>query len=160
MKVSLHEESVRVPMIIKVPGKEPAVCNSFVELLDLYPTISELAGLETSKHLQGKSLVKTLDKPEKKVRDMAFCVTQGGKSYLLRTDKWAYIQYNEDASAGIELFDMVNDPKQYTNLAQNPEYSKVVAGFQKKLKKKLKEVRANDLEISYANDKISKSTRH
>ena len=58
MKVSLHEESVRVPMIIKVPGKKAAVCNSFVELIDLYPTISELAGLKTSKHLQGKSLTK------------------------------------------------------------------------------------------------------
>ncbi len=75
MKVSLHEESVRVPLIIKVPGKKPAVCNSFVELLDLYPTISELAGLKASKHLQGKSLVETLDKPELRVRDMAFSVS-------------------------------------------------------------------------------------
>ena len=149
MKVSLHEESVRVPMIIKVPGKEAAVCNSFVELLDLYPTISELAGLKTSKYLQGKSLVKTLDKPKKKVRALAFCVTQGGKSFLLRTDKWAYIQYNEDASAGMELFDMENDPKQYTNLAQKMEYSKVVADFKKKLKNKLKKIRTNDLGKTY-----------
>src|SRR5690606_21290314 len=57
MKVSLHEESVRVPLIIKVPGMKPAVCHSLVELLDLYPTIAELAGLDTSPHLQGKSLM-------------------------------------------------------------------------------------------------------
>ncbi|MDT0552676.1 sulfatase [Urechidicola vernalis] len=149
MKVSLHEESVRVPMIIKVPGKEPAVCNSFVELLDLYPTISELAGLEYPEEIQGKSLVKTLDKPKHEVRDMAFSVTQGGKTFLLRNKKWAYIQYNEDASAGIELFDMEKDPKQYMNLAMLPEYQKTVQKFQKKLKKKLQEVRTNDLEKTY-----------
>ena len=149
MKVSLHEESVRVPMIIKVPGKKPTVCNSFVELLDLYPTIAELAGLKTSKHIQGKSLTKVLDNPEIEVRDMSFSVSQGGKSFLLRTNKWAYIQYNENASAGIELFDMVNDPKQFENLAKQEKYSKVVALFQKKLKKKLKEIRTNDLNIDY-----------
>ena len=149
MKVSLHEESARVPLIIKVPGKKPAVCHSFTELLDLYPTVAELAGLEYSPHLQGKSLVKTLDHPETRVRDMAFSVSQGGNTFLLRTEKWAYIQYNEDASEGIELFDMENDPKQYTNLALNPEYTDVVDDFKEKLKDKLKEVRTNDLGKRY-----------
>lgn len=149
MKVSLHEESVRVPMIIKVPGKKAAVCNSFTELLDLYPTLTELAGLKASKNIQGKSLVKTLDDSNYKVRDMAFSVTQGGKSFLLRNDKWAYIQYNEDASAGMELFDMQNDVKQYNNLATNPRYASVVREMKEKLKNKLTEVRTNDLEIAY-----------
>lgn len=152
MKVSLHEESVRVPMIIKVPGKKPTVCNSFTELLDLYPTVAELAGLETPAHLQGKSLVKTLDDPEHQVRDMAFSVSQNGKTFLLRNEKWAYIQYNEDAGAGMELFDMQEDPKQFTNLAHDPGYAAVVEDFKDKLKRKLKEVRTNDLEIDYASD--------
>ena len=149
MKVSLHEESVRVPLIIKVPGKKPAVCESFTELLDLYPTVAQLAGLEHSQHLQGKSLAKMLDNPKLKVRDAAFAVTQGGRSFLLRTEKWAYIQYNEDASAGIELFDMENDPKQFTNLAENPAYATVVSDFKKQLKHKLEEVRQNDLGRTY-----------
>lgn len=159
MKVSLHEESVRVPLIIKVPGKKAAVCNSFVELIDLYPTVAELAGLETSPHLQGKSLVKTLDNPKEKVRDMAFSVSQGGRTSLLRTDKWAYIQYNEDASAGIELFDMEKDPKQYTNLAENPEYSDVVAEFKEKMKVKLNEIRTNDLGFDYTKN-ATEDRRH
>jgi len=149
MKVSLHEESVRVPMIIKVPGKKPAVCNSFVELLDLYPTIAELAGIETSKHLQGKSLAKTIENPNHEVRKIAFSVSQGGKTFLLRTEKWAYIQYDEDAKSGIELFDMDNDPKQFTNLADKPAYDQTVSFFQKELRKKLIKVRTNDLGFSY-----------
>ncbi|THV59305.1 DUF4976 domain-containing protein [Flagellimonas alvinocaridis] len=150
MKVSLHEESARVPLIIKVPGKKPAVCHSFVELIDLYPTIASLAGVEYSEHLQGKNLVQLLDDPNEKVRDMAFSVSQGGKTFLLRTDKWAYIQYDEDAASGMELFDMENDPKQYTNLAYHPDYSDVVEDFQQKLKDKLEEVRTNDLRIDYS----------
>lgn len=149
MKVSLHEESVRVPLIIKVPGKKPAVSQSFAELLDLYPTVAELAGLDYSEHLQGKSLVKVLDEPDHKVRDMAFSVSQGGRTFLLRTDRWAYIQYDEDAKSGMELFDMKVDPQQYTNLAYDPDHLEVVEAFQQKLKAKLKEVRTNDLGIDY-----------
>lgn len=149
MKVSLHEESVRVPLIIKVPGKVPAVCNSFAELLDLYPTLAELAGLKASDALQGKSLVTTLDNPTAKVREYAFSVTQGGKSFLIRNHKWAYIQYDEDAGAGMELFDMEHDAKQYNNLAYNPHYAKVVETMKRTLREKLKEVRTNDLDIQY-----------
>ncbi len=152
MKVSLHEESVKIPLVIKVPGKkyaggrgQSAVCNSFIELIDLYPTLAELAGLEYSEHLQGKSLVETLINPKTQVRDMVFTVSQGGKTFGLRTDQYAYIQYDEDAGSGIELFDMVKDPKQFTNLALDPDYADLVAEYQNKLKNKLTEVRTNDL---------------
>ncbi|MFC4094558.1 sulfatase [Euzebyella saccharophila] len=149
MKVSLHEESVQVPLLIKVPGKEPAICHSFTELIDLYPTLAELTDIPYSPHLQGKSLVNTLDNPSSPVREMAFTVSQGGKSFLLRNENWAFIQYDEDAASGIELYDMNKDPQQYTNLALNPAYADTVALFQEKLKKKLTEVRTNDLGIEY-----------
>ena len=149
MKVSLHEESALVPLIIKVPGKQPAICHSLVELLDLYPTVAELAGLKYSPHLQGKSLVKTFDDPNHKVRDMAFSVSLEGEALLVRTEKWSYIQYGEDASGGMELFDMETDPKQYNNLAQIPHYADIVGQMKEKLKRKLKEVRTNDLNIRY-----------
>lgn len=147
MKVSLHEESARVPLIIKMPGKEPGVCHSFAELLDLYPTVAELAGLQPSPSLQGKSLAPTLDDPSAAVRDMAFSVSvyRGTNAFLVRTEKWAYIQYEEDATGGMELFDMEYDPKQYNNLAHNPRYAHVVKEMQERLAGKLKEVRDNDL---------------
>ena len=152
MKVSLHEESIKVPVVIKVPGRkfsvgsgQSAVSSSFTELLDLYPTLAELAGLEYSEHLQGISLVETLKNPELSVRDMAFSVSQRGRTFTIRTNEYAYIQYDEDAGSGMELFDMVKDPKQFTNLALDPNYQDVVLDYQKRLKNKIQEVRTNDL---------------
>jgi iduronate 2-sulfatase len=142
-KVSLHEESALVPLIIRVPGKQPAVCHSFVELLDLYSTLASLCGLDVPSRLQGKDISPMLDDPNHEVRDAAFCVN--GKGFLLREDRWAYIQYGEKAERGIELFDMQNDPKQYTNLAGKPDYEPVVASFKAKLAAKMREVRTNDL---------------
>jgi iduronate 2-sulfatase len=145
-KVSLHEESARVPLIICVPGKKPAVCDSLVELLDLFPTTASLCGLGVPGRLQGEDLSPLFDDPSREVRDAAFDVSPRKRGFLLRTKKWAYIQYREDASKGIELFDMETDPKQYTNLAKNPKYADVVARFKKMMAAKLREVRANDLE--------------
>ncbi|MDZ4849147.1 MAG: sulfatase-like hydrolase/transferase [Pirellulaceae bacterium] len=130
----------------KVPGKQPAVCRSLVELLDLYPTISSLCGLEIPSRLQGKDISSMFDNPTATVRDCAFCVAPSSKGFLLREDRWAFIQYAEDGSKGIELFDMVNDPFQYTNLASKPETADIVQRFQAKLAAKLKAVRDNDLE--------------
>jgi iduronate 2-sulfatase len=144
-KVSLREESAAVPLIISVPGKKPAVCNSLTELIDLYPTVSRLCGLEIPARLQGRDISRMLDDPAHSVRDTAFSVAPSSKGFLLRDDKWAYIQYNEDASGGIELFDMVNDPKQYTNLAASPAHQTVVQDFKTRFAAKMKAVRTNDL---------------
>jgi len=144
-KVSIHEESARVPMIIRYPGKEPAVCESFTELVDLYPTLAEACGLAVPERLQGHSLLAMLDDPNVSVRDTAFCVNGGNNGYMLRDADWAFIQYAENASKGLELYDMNNDPRQLTNLAQDPEYAEVVADFQQRLADKLAEVRDNDL---------------
>lgn len=147
MKVSLKEESSRVPLIVKVPGKAPQVCHSFVELIDLYPTLTELAGLQAVDQIQGKSFAPALDDPDYQAREFAFSVNtwRGTHTFLIRNKKWAFIQYGEAGEEGMELFDMEQDPKQYTNLAQLPAYQKTVEHMQNILREKLQEIRDNDL---------------
>ncbi len=145
-KVSLRDESAGVPLIISVPGKKPAICHSLTELLDLYPTVASLCGLEVQERLQGKDISRMLDDPAHTVRDMAFSVAPARKGFLLREDKWSYIQYGENAAGGIELFDMEKDPGQFDNLAAKPRFASVVARYQAQLAEKLKQVRDNDLE--------------
>ena len=144
-KVSLLDESAGVPLIISVPGKKPAVCNSLVELLDLYPTTAKLCGLDVPDRLQGKDISRMLDDPKHEVRDAAFSVAPMRKGFLLREHDYAYIQYGAKAESGIELFDLKTDPKQYTNLAESKEHQALVASFKAKMTAKLKQVATNDL---------------
>ncbi|MDB4763056.1 sulfatase [Akkermansiaceae bacterium] len=146
-KVSLHDESAAVPLIIRMPGKKPAVCHSLVELLDLYPTLSNLCGLKVPGRLQGKDISEMMTDPAKEVRSAAFSVN--GKGFLLREQDWAYIAYGKNGQGDQELFDMKQDPKQFTNLAKDPKYGQTLARFQKKMAAKLKEVRTNDLGLKY-----------
>ena len=71
------------------------------------------------------------------------------KGFLLRTHEYSYIQYGEDAAGGIELFDIKNDPEQYTNLAHYPEYKFLANAFKFRLAAKLGQVRTNDLDLIY-----------
>ncbi|MEZ6123930.1 MAG: sulfatase [Planctomycetaceae bacterium] len=147
-KVSLRDESSRVPLIICVPGKQPAVCHSLVELIDLFPTTAKLCGLDVPQRIQGQDITAVLDDPNLSVRDAAFSVAPMRKGFLLRENRWAYLQYAEDASAGIELFDCDEDPGQFTNLAGESEHAGRVAEFREMLSRKLSAVRANDLSIT------------
>ena len=144
-KVSLRDESAGVPLIICVPGQQPAVCQSFVELLDLFPTTASLCGLPVSERLQGLDISPLLKDPQKKVRETAFSVAPMRNGFLLRDERFAFIQYGEDAAGGVELFDVVADPKQFTNLASHPEHQSTVQDFQQRLKTKLRAIRTNDL---------------
>ena len=145
-KVSLRDESAGVPLIICVPGKTPAVCHSLVELVDLFPTTASLCGLEVPARLQGKDISRLLDEPSLTVREAAFSVAPMRNGFLLRDDRWAYIQYQEDAAEGIELFDTVEDPEQFHNLADAPQQAARMARFKEMLAEKLIAVRRNDLQ--------------
>ena len=138
MKVSIHEESAQVPLIICVPGKKPAIYHSLAELIDLYPTVSKLCGLKIPGNIQGKDISGMLDDPAVKVRDAAL---SSGKGRLLRTEKWALLDYGKNG----ELYDMEKDPKQYDNLFGDSNYAETLAELKAKLKAKLSEIGKNDL---------------
>ena len=137
-KVSVHEESARVPLIISVPGKRPAVCSSLVELLDLYPSTAALCGLKVPANLQGQNIGGLLDNPNQAVRKAILC---SGKGRLYRDTRWALLDYGKNG----ELYDMANDPKQYKNLYDDPKHAATLATLKQKLKDKLDHVGQNDL---------------
>jgi len=145
-KVSLHDESSGVPLIISVAGKAPAVCNSLVELMDLYPTTAALCGLPVPERLQGEDISALLDDPQAMVRDAAFSVAPMQRGFLLRSADWAYIQHGEDASMGQQLYDMKADPQQFKNLVGEDAHKERVAAFKAQMTAKLAALRDNDLD--------------
>jgi len=147
-KVSLHEESAAVPLIIRKPGGRPGVSRSLVELIDLYPTVSRLCGLDAPARLQGLDLGPILDDPSRTVREAAFSINGPAFHHglLLRDDRWAFIQYGEDVSAGVELYDMEVDPGQHHNLGAAPAQQDRVEAFKARVAQKLREIRSNDLD--------------
>jgi iduronate 2-sulfatase len=68
------------------------------------------------------------------------------EGFLLRTERWAYLQYGEDASRGRELYDLASDPGQYVNLALDPDHAERVAELQSALAARLAAARDCDLD--------------
>ncbi|MCB1095768.1 MAG: sulfatase [Verrucomicrobiae bacterium] len=136
-KMSLHEESTRIPLIVSVPGKQAGETASLAEQIDIYPTLAELAGLNVPEHCQGVSLASLVDKPTAKTRDSIYCIR--GKAQLIRTEQFAFISYGE---GGSELYDMEKDPKQITNLAEDPAHAEVTSEMKRLLEEKQKQISA------------------
>ena len=130
-KRSLWEESVRVPLIISIPGMKNAGAqtDAIVELIDLYPTLAELSGLgsQVPSILQGESLVPLLKSPADSDRTGTAYTITSGNGASLRSDRWRYNRWGEDAKGdNEELYDHDNDPMEYHNLARVPTYSPVL----------------------------------
>ncbi len=122
-KETLWRETTRVPLIVVAPGVTEAgsVSPATVSLLDLYPTLVELAGLETPKHLEGVSLVPLLRDPAAEW-DHAAISTNGFGSHAVSTDRYRFIRYSDGAE---ELYDLAADPNEWYNLANDPKLNSV-----------------------------------
>lgn len=115
-KWTLFEEATRVPLIICAPGIKPGVSPEPVELVDLYPTLSELCGLKPPAHLQGTSLVPALSDPGKPRDRAALTVLSDDKKvegHSIRTTRHRYTEWSDGTR---ELYDHQTDPFEQTNL--------------------------------------------
>jgi uncharacterized sulfatase len=125
-KMSLFEKSARVPLVIAAPGARGngRAASGVVELLDLYRTLADLAGLTPAAEIEGQSLRPMLDDPRATVKQRAFTKVRDG--YAVRTARWRYIEWSAGA-AGRQLYDMERDPSETRNLASDPAHAGDVA---------------------------------
>jgi uncharacterized sulfatase len=139
MKQSLFERSARTPMIVAGPGVSRGASRRVVELLDLYPTLADLAGLPAPPGLHGRSLKPLLKDPKARWDYPAFTqVRRGGANdrfmgYTVRTERWRYTEWDEGRQ-GAQLYDEQNDPAELRNLAADPKHAKTVADLQRLLR--------------------------
>jgi arylsulfatase A-like enzyme len=129
------ENDVNAPLILSVPGMKNAGSHSdaLVEFVDVYPTLSELAGLPLPKHLEGTSFKPLLDEPKRPWKSAVFSqyprsaqVTHVGDlmGYTMRTDRYRLTVWvaRDDHSKvdAVELYDHQADPGENVNIAKDP----------------------------------------
>ena len=124
-KQTLFDEATRVPLIIRPPtGISAGSISAPVELVDLYPTIADYAGVEVPGYVQGLSLRGLIDQKADTVRGSALTVWRKGKSIV--TDRYRLTSWGEAGALGMELYDHQTDPNELRNLALNAEESPVL----------------------------------
>ena len=122
-KNTLWDRGTKVPLIFAGPGVTPQqTCGQPVELLDIYPTLIDLAGVPSRSDLEGISLVPQLkDATTTRTRPAITSHNQG--NHGIRSERWRYIRY---ADGSEELYDMQADPHEWTNLATRPKYASII----------------------------------
>ena len=117
-KGAIWEQTTHIPFIVRGPGVEPgSTCTQPVSLIDVYPSLVDLAGLEVPGWLDGTSIKPQLVDPDS-TRPPAIS-SYGEGNTAIRTERWRYIRY-EDGSE--ELYDHSTDPDEWTNLASDPDH--------------------------------------
>ena len=146
-KLSLFEESARVPMIIYSPDVKAKgqPCERLVEMIDLYPTLVSLCHLPPREGLDGIDLSAILNDPALPSKAAAYTVVSRANDssvnqsqvmdYLgrsVRTDRWRYTEW-DDGKRGVELYDHENDPHEWKNLAGEKRYADTMQTLHKLL---------------------------
>ena len=122
-KNTLWDDGTRVPLIFAGPGvKGGQRCMQPAELLDIYPTLIELAGAPKRDDLEGLSLVPQL-KEAATHRDRPAITSHNPGNHGIRSEKWRYIRYADSTE---EFYDMQADPNEWHNLAARPEHAAII----------------------------------
>ncbi|OJV21877.1 MAG: iduronate-2-sulfatase [Dyadobacter sp. 50-39] len=130
-KFALWEEASRVPFIVYAPGlsKTSGVSERTVNLMDIYPTLTELCKLPAKKGVEGNSIVPLLKNPAAAWHHPSI-TTHGFGNHAVRSEKYRYIRYNDGSE---ELYDHDTDPQEFKNLAKDVKYASVKAELAKSL---------------------------
>ena len=132
------EDDTRAPLLLSVPGMKNSGTrtDALVEFVDIYPTLSELAGLPLPEHLEGTSFMPLLADPKLPWKSAAFSQyprSSGGKNlmgYSMRTKNYRFTLWvdrkNHSKVAATELYDHRIDPQENQNIAAKPENADLV----------------------------------
>ncbi len=163
-KSDLFEASCRVPLVIADPRMVTTVSENrgmssqkLVELVDLYPTLTDLCGLPKPAHVQGRSLAPLFQRGKQLAPlDEAYTVTQirmrvwEGRTpnprplgYTIRTDQYRYTEWGDKGQFGVELYDHQADPHEYTNLAKVEAHAAIVSRLKHRLTERKTAARRN-----------------
>lgn len=119
-KHTTMEQANHVPLIIKIPGNKARRYNGPVELLDIFPSLTEVAGLDTPKNLQGISLVSLVNGKQESLDKVAISQykRKGAYGYSMRTGQYRYTQWLSKSGKLLysDLYDLDNDPLETINI--------------------------------------------
>lgn len=135
-KYALWEKTTHTLFMAKIPnGPKGEIREQPVNLVDIYPTLIDYCDLNNVKQeLSGVSLRKVIE--DKNYEKQTPSITYYKKGSIgLRTDNWRYIQYYDGSE---ELYDHTTDPREWKNLASNPEFKAVKSDFKKWIPKDIK----------------------
>ena len=152
-KHSNFEQATRIPFMFAGPGvAKNQKSHHPVNLVDLFPTVFDLANVKQHNQTDGKSLVPLLDNDDTTTVEMDYAYHQYARGkrmgYSIRTEPYRYTEwhdnnyrsydsYNDDNIKGRELYDYEKDPLETRNLIKDPAYKMVVKELKEKLKSHL-----------------------
>ena len=131
--VAYFEVDTRVPLLVRVPGRAAGrVSEAPVELIDLYPTLCDLAGLPVPTHVQGRSFAALFEDPAASHRESAYSSYPHGRftGHSIRMGDYRYTEWHVTASGEREacvLTDLASDPGEETNVIDDPEHAEALA---------------------------------